>query len=140
MPDPNLERLDRFELALTKLRDIVGVLPDDKQAERAIRTEEATAKILQVCLAATAVLLLGILAGAITAVQARQAAKDNRAGIQCILRQQAEDRVTNQDIHDRLAAEHGIAGTPRTLLPGRPTADELRKFCDRFYSQTEAER
>lgn len=53
--------------------------------------------------------------------------------VQCVLDQFALHRITNQAVHDRLAAHDKVDPTPTTPLPPMPTDAEVAEDCAPFY-------
>lgn len=127
------KRLADMERALGELADIVANLPSEGEARRLLRIQR------QIRIIGT-LLIVPVLASLVFLVTAargwndtKAVAEANRAGVSCVLGQLFEHRVTNQEVHDRMAGALHVDPTPPTPLPPRYDADTLTRLCRPFF-------
>lgn len=126
-------RVQRMEEAVSELGVILRGLPTEEQAALAVEMDRKLSRILTLLLIPVVVSLFFVGAAFVQAREAEGAVKENRRGVHCLLEEIAEHRITNHDIHDRIAEALDIEPTIETPLPTRPTAEYIQRLCAPFY-------
>lgn len=132
-PPSAATRLSNIEEALAELGEIVANLPSEGEAQRLRKMQRSIRRITLMLVVPFVASTLFIVAGTVQWREARQATQNNKAGITCLLGQLFEHRVTNQDVHDRMAQALNVDPTPATPLPPRFSAEALTAACRPFF-------
>ena len=132
-PATAAQRLTSIESALSELGDIVANLPTEGEARRLRRVQRQIRALFILLLIPVVASTFFIVTAVVKWDDTKHALEQNRRGISCELGELFEHRVTNQAVHDRMAAALNVDPTPPTPLPPRYSAETLTELCAPFF-------